>query len=115
MLALRGARWAYLTFIAVGLAYFPMHVGFHFQPRACQLVFGPRVRRVDAAAPSVQRTILVPADAARVGGKAQWVETARRLQADLKLPFDLPGLVDAGYHDVERDGNAVPLLDADPQ
>ena len=43
VLALRGARWAYLTFIAVGLAYFPMHVGFHFQPRACQLVFGPRL------------------------------------------------------------------------
>jgi hypothetical protein len=43
VLALRGARWAYFTFIAAGLAYFPMHVGFQFQPRACQLVFGPRL------------------------------------------------------------------------
>lgn len=43
VLALRGARWAYFTFIAAGLAYFPMHVGFHFQPRACQLVFEPRL------------------------------------------------------------------------
>jgi len=43
LLALRGVRWAYFAFIAAGLAYFPMHVGFHFQPRACQLVFGPRL------------------------------------------------------------------------
>jgi hypothetical protein len=43
LLALRGVRWAYFAFIAAGLAYFPMHVGFHFQPRACQWVFGPRL------------------------------------------------------------------------
>jgi hypothetical protein len=43
VLALRGLRWAYFAFIAAGLAYFPMHVGFHFQPRACQVVFGPRL------------------------------------------------------------------------
>lgn len=43
LLALRGVRWAYFAFIAAGLAYFPMHVGFHFQPRACQLLFGPRL------------------------------------------------------------------------
>jgi hypothetical protein len=43
LLALRGVRWAYFAFIAAGLAYFPMHVGFHFQPRACQLFFGPRL------------------------------------------------------------------------
>lgn len=43
ILALRGARWAYLTFIAVGLAYFPMHVGFDFRPRACELTFGPQL------------------------------------------------------------------------
>ena len=43
LLALRGVRWAYFAFIAAGLAYFPMHVGFHFHPRACELVFGPRL------------------------------------------------------------------------
>ena len=43
VLALRGIRWAYVAFIAAGLLYFPMHVGFHFQPRACQLAFGPQL------------------------------------------------------------------------
>jgi hypothetical protein len=40
VLAFRGVRWAYLTFVAMALAYFPMRVGFQLEPRACQVVFG---------------------------------------------------------------------------
>jgi hypothetical protein len=43
MFAVRGARWAYLLFIVVGLAYFPLQVGFQLEPRACQLVFDGRL------------------------------------------------------------------------
>jgi hypothetical protein len=39
ILAFRGARWAYLGFITLGLLYFPLKVGFNINPRACQLVF----------------------------------------------------------------------------
>ena len=37
VLAFRGIRWAYITFIVLGLFYFPLHVGFEFHPRACQM------------------------------------------------------------------------------
>jgi hypothetical protein len=43
VLALRGARWAYVTFIVTGLAYFPMRAGFRLDPHACELAFGPRL------------------------------------------------------------------------
>lgn len=33
-------RWAYVSFIVLGLAYFPAKVGFRFDPRPCQLTFG---------------------------------------------------------------------------
>ena len=39
ILAARGTRWAYVLFIVLGLAYFPLQVGFRLNPRACQLVF----------------------------------------------------------------------------
>ena len=39
ILAARGTRWAYLLFIVIGLAYFPLQSGFRLNPRACQLVF----------------------------------------------------------------------------
>jgi hypothetical protein len=39
ILAARGRRWAYVLFIVLGLAYFPLQVGFRLNPRACQLVF----------------------------------------------------------------------------
>lgn len=39
LLALRGVRWAYLLYVVVGLLYFPVSVGFQFNPRACQLAF----------------------------------------------------------------------------
>ena len=42
VLALRGKRWAYVLFIVLGLAYFPLSVGFHLQPRGCQLAFDAR-------------------------------------------------------------------------
>jgi len=37
LLAFLGIRWAYITFIVLGLLYFPLHVGFQFHPRACQM------------------------------------------------------------------------------
>ena len=37
LLAFRGIRWAYVSYIALGLLYFPAHVGFELHPRACQL------------------------------------------------------------------------------
>ena len=39
ILAARGARWAYILFIVLGLAYFPLQAGLQLKPRACQLVF----------------------------------------------------------------------------
>jgi hypothetical protein len=43
VLALRGIRWAYIAFVLVALLYFPAHVGFHLQPRPCELVFDARL------------------------------------------------------------------------
>ncbi len=37
LLALRGVRWAYAAFVALGLLYFPAKVGFRLSPRPCQL------------------------------------------------------------------------------
>jgi VanZ family protein len=37
VLALRGNRWAYLSYVVLGLAYFPISVGFQLNPRPCQL------------------------------------------------------------------------------
>ena len=37
ILSLRGVRWAYVTFVVLGLLYFPVSVGFRLDPRACQL------------------------------------------------------------------------------
>jgi VanZ family protein len=39
LLALRGVRWAYAAFVALGLFYFPAKVGFRLAPRPCQLAF----------------------------------------------------------------------------
>jgi hypothetical protein len=35
-LALRGVRWAYASFVALGLLYFPAKVGFRLAARPCQ-------------------------------------------------------------------------------
>jgi len=35
--ALRGARWAYATFVVLGLVFFAARVGFELQPQACEL------------------------------------------------------------------------------
>ncbi|HYP02783.1 MAG TPA: hypothetical protein VER76_21540 [Pyrinomonadaceae bacterium] len=40
VLSLRGIRWAYVTFVLLGLFYFPASVGFRFAPRPCELTFG---------------------------------------------------------------------------
>jgi hypothetical protein len=37
---LRGARWAYIAFVALAFVYFPASVGFHVEPRACELWVG---------------------------------------------------------------------------
>ncbi|HLL14951.1 MAG TPA: hypothetical protein VK388_07805 [Pyrinomonadaceae bacterium] len=39
VLSLRGVRWAYVTFVLLGLLYFPVSVGFRFDPRPCELAF----------------------------------------------------------------------------
>lgn len=40
ILALRGFRWAYVSFLLLGLLYFPIQSGFTFHIPACQLSFG---------------------------------------------------------------------------
>jgi hypothetical protein len=37
ILALRGIRWAYATYVLLGLLYFPASVGFRLNPHACEL------------------------------------------------------------------------------
>jgi hypothetical protein len=36
-LSLRGVRWAYLTFVLLGVAFLPASTWFRFEPRACEL------------------------------------------------------------------------------
>ena len=36
ILAFRGAKWAYFTFLVLGLLFFPARVGFHFHPQRCE-------------------------------------------------------------------------------
>ena len=43
ILSLRGRRLAYVAFMILGLLYFPLKVGFRFDPHPCELVFGPRL------------------------------------------------------------------------
>ena len=38
ILSLRGMRWAYVTFVVLGLLYFPVSVGFRLNPQPCELV-----------------------------------------------------------------------------
>ena len=40
VLSLRGVRRAYITFVLLGLFYFPASVGFKFDPHPCELTFG---------------------------------------------------------------------------
>jgi hypothetical protein len=35
-LAFRPTRWAYFTFVALGLLFFPARAGFHFHPQPCE-------------------------------------------------------------------------------
>ena len=37
VLSLRGIRWAYFTFVLMGLLYFPVSAGFRFNPQPCEL------------------------------------------------------------------------------
>ena len=36
ILAARGSRWAYISFVVLGLLYFPVSVGFPLHPRPCE-------------------------------------------------------------------------------
>jgi len=38
ILSVRGMRWAYLTFVVMGLLYFPVSVGFRLHPQPCELL-----------------------------------------------------------------------------
>jgi hypothetical protein len=38
LLSLRGLRWAYVTFVVLGLLYFPASVGFRLNPQPCELM-----------------------------------------------------------------------------
>jgi hypothetical protein len=37
ILSLRGVRWAYFTFVALGLLYFPASMSFRLSPQPCEL------------------------------------------------------------------------------
>ena len=37
VLAFRGVWWAYVTFVALGVLFFPARVGFHLHPSPCDL------------------------------------------------------------------------------
>lgn len=37
ILSLRGKLWAYITFVLLGLLYFPVSVGFRLNPQPCEL------------------------------------------------------------------------------
>ena len=39
IIALFGKRWAYVSFVVLGLLYFPVSAGFKFEPKGCQWVF----------------------------------------------------------------------------
>lgn len=43
ILSLRGVRWAYLSFIVLGLLYFPVKVGFRLNPQPCEIMFSVRL------------------------------------------------------------------------
>ena len=38
VLSLRGVRWAYVTFVVLGLLYFPVSVGFSLNPQPCESI-----------------------------------------------------------------------------
>jgi VanZ family protein len=38
ILSLRGKRWAYITYVVLGLLYFPASVGFQLNPQPCELI-----------------------------------------------------------------------------
>lgn len=39
ILSLRGVRWAYITFVFLGLLFFPARTGFRFDAQPCELAF----------------------------------------------------------------------------
>lgn len=43
VLSYRGARWAYIAFVILGLLWFPVRSGFHFGPPPCEWTFDLRL------------------------------------------------------------------------
>lgn len=43
VLSLRGVRWAYITFVLLGLLFFPLRVGFRFDPQPCELAINTQL------------------------------------------------------------------------
>jgi hypothetical protein len=43
LLAIRGARWAYVAFVVLSLLSFPAHADFHFIRPACELLVTPQL------------------------------------------------------------------------
>ena len=39
IVSMRGVRWTYITFVVLGLFYFPASLGFRLNPQPCQLAF----------------------------------------------------------------------------
>ncbi len=39
VLSLRGVRWAYITYVVLGLLVFPARVGFRLNPQPCEVAF----------------------------------------------------------------------------
>lgn len=39
VLSFRPTRWAYVTFVVLGMLFFPASVGFRFHPRPCECAF----------------------------------------------------------------------------
>ncbi len=39
IVSMRGVRWAYITFVVLGLFYFPASLGFRLNPHPCEVAF----------------------------------------------------------------------------
>lgn len=76
VLALRGKRWAYVTFSLLSLLYFPARVGFRLHPQGCELT-----PTVQLAAFSLQNTPHIIIFAAFYG--LSWIQFRRAGRAAL--------------------------------
>lgn len=82
--ALRGKRWAYVSYIVLSLAYFPMRSGFDLAPRACQVAFGTDLALLSMTnyAHVILFGILFVISAIHFGGR-RWAECSILIRAAL--------------------------------